>query len=88
MTRVQIKVVSQGAITKEGVPRDPSFLRMAPLTPGDEDILLTPLCPESCFYMMEADQNSRCEPTKPVPAGMEGEVLRKKHPPSQSGPVE
>lgn len=77
VVRIQIEDVFRSAIERENVPRDASISRIAPLAPDDRDLLTTPLCPESCFHLMEADQNARCNPVKPVPAGVEGEGFRR-----------
>ena len=73
--------VMNQAVSRESVVRDPVVQRIAPVSGSDRDLLSTPMCPESCFRLMEQDLNSRCVPIQPVPAGVEGEGQRRRLPP-------
>lgn len=83
LSRVVREIASEAmsqAIGREAAPRDPNVQRIAPISVHDRDLLSTPLCPESCFRLMEQDVHSRCTPVQPVPAGVEGEGQRKRLP--------
>ena len=81
--RALVRGVEASAVAHEAATRDPLVTKLAPFRTVDEDIFVTPKCPESCFLQMEADQRSKCIPVQPVPAGVEGDSTRKKAAPFQ-----
>ena len=84
--RFLVGKVQTRAVNKDSVARDPLVGKIMQGQKQDDDILVTPKCPESCFRQMEADTSSRCVPIQPVPSGVEGDAARKKTSPFRVAP--